>query len=318
MSDDTKFVIGTPYVPDTASAGDFTAYNGIWYKRDGQNWALLQSCTLEGNPPTDLSFNNINGTGRKLLFINAGISQNGNYMAAITTPRSGSGDLVYLIYSGNSGENWSALALDPYTQNVVTTVASSISICDSVSDYFLITSKLYFNSTIPAYENGTCCVSVAGQQFTVPTGVTGNDFIYSSMSDNGLYQVVVTATNPQSGNTSIPSRLYLSSNSGSSFSQIIQLPYTDDNNYFIFGGVSMSADGNIITASVLNKVNTFQYIYLSSNSGVTWTKIYNDSNGSPISVTGEQNVGFLNVNYTGQCQMLTGTNKLYINNNYGN
>ena len=179
---------------------------------------------------------------------------------------------------------------------------------------------MYYNylSTPPAYENGTCCVSGGiSPPFTVPSGVSGNDFIYSSMSDSGLYQVVVTATNPQLGNTSIPSRLYLSSNSGSSFSQIIQLPYTDDNNYLIFGGVSMSADGNIITASVLNKVNTFQYIYLSSNSGVTWTKIYNDSNGSPISVTGEQNVGFLNINYTGQCQMLTGTNKLYINNNYG-
>jgi hypothetical protein len=176
---------------------------------------------------------------------------------------------------------------------------------------------LYFNSTIPAIENGTLCVSGNAQPFTVPSGVTGNDFIYSSMSNNGQYQVVVTATNPQSGNTSIPSRLYLSSNSGSSFSQIIQLPYTNDNNYLIFGGVSMSGDGSIITASVLNQDSTFQYIYLSSNFGVTWTKIYNDTTGSQISVTG-QYAGFLNTNFSGQYQMLSGTNILYINNNYGN
>jgi hypothetical protein len=318
MSDDTKFVIGTPYVPDTASTGDFTTYNGIWYRRDSAGWFLLQSCPLEGSPTTNLNFNS-SPTGNKLLFINAGISQDGNYMAAITTPRSGSGDLVYLIFSADAGENWTAKALDPYTQDDVTTIVSSISICNSVNDYALITSKLYLNNTlpIPDYENGTCCVSGGiSPPFTVPSGVSGNDFIYSSMSDSGLYQVVVTATNPQLGNTSIPSRLYLSSNSGTSFSQIIQLPYTDDNNYLIFGGVSMSADGNIITASVLNKVNTFQYIYLSSNSGVTWTKIYNDSNGSQINVTG-QYAGFLNVNYSGRYQMITGTDILYINNNYG-
>jgi hypothetical protein len=317
MSDDTKFVIGTPYVPNTATPTQFSDYNGIWYKRDSNPWALLQFCPLEGSV-TDLSFNNINGTGRKLLFINAGISDDGNYMAVLTTPRDGSGDLVYLIYSNNAGSTWSATSFNPYTQNLVTTVTSSISICNgSGLAYFLITSKLYFNSTIPAIENGTLCISGNSQPFSVPSGVTGNDFIYSSISNNGLYQVVVTATNPESGNTSIPSRLYLSSDSGSNFSQIIQLPYTDDNNYLIFGGVSMSADGSIITASVLNQNSTFQYIYLSSNFGVTWTKIYNDTNGSPISVTG-QYAGFLNTNFSGQYQMITGTDILYINNNYGN
>lgn len=315
MSDDTKFVVGTPYVPDTASASNFSTYNGIWYNRDTAGWSLLQSCPIEGGGTLD--FNNT-PTGSKLLFIDAGISQDGNYMAVITTPRAGNGELVYLIYSNNSGATWTATSFNPYTQDLVTTVTSSISICNGsgLADYFLITSKLYYNSTISAYENGTLCVSGNGQPFSVPSGVTGNDFIYSSMSNNGQYQVVVTATNPQSGNTSIASRLYLSSNSGTSFTQIIQLPYTDDNNYLIFGGVSMSADGNIITASVLNQDNSFQYIYLSSNTGVTWTKIYNDSAGSPISVIG-QYAGFLNTNFSGQYQMLSGTNILYINNNYG-
>jgi hypothetical protein len=136
------------------------------------------------------------------------------------------------------------------------------------------------------------------------------------MSDTGLYQVFVTATNPQSVDISIPSRLYLSSTSGTSFSQIIQLPYTDDNNYLIFGGVSMSSDGKYITASVLDQDGNFQYIYISSDIGVTWTKIYNDNTGSQINVTG-QYAGFLNINYSGQYQMLAGTDKLYINNNYG-
>jgi hypothetical protein len=238
-------------------------------------------------------------------------------MAAITTPRQGNGELVYLIYSGNSGATWSALALNPYTEDIVTTVASSISICNSVNDYFLITSKLYYNTTLSAYENGTCCVSGAGQPFIVPTGVSGNDFIYSSMSDSGQYQVVISATNPQSGNTSIPSRLYLSTNSGTSFNQIIQLSYTDDNNYLIFGGVSMSGNGSIITASVLNQDGIFQYIYLSSNYGNTWNKIYNDNTGSAINISGLDN-GFININFSGQYQMISGTNKLYINNNYGN
>jgi hypothetical protein len=317
MSDDTKFVIGTPYVPNTASAGDFTTYNGVWYKRDGFDWALLQSCILEGSG-TNLNFNNIDVSGNKLLFIGSGISQDGQYMSAITTPRSETGNLVYLIFSNDYGATWSATSFNPYTQDLVTTVTSSISMSNGsgIADYFLITSKLYYNNEQSRIENGTLCVSGNGQPFTVPTGVTGNDFIYSSISNNGQYQVVVTATNPQSGNTSIPSRLYFSSNSGSSFSQIIQLAYTDDNNYLIFGGVSMSSDGKYITASVLDQDNTFKYIYLSSNTGVTWTKVYNDKNGSQINVTG-QYAGFLNTNFSGQYQMLTGTDELYINNNYG-
>jgi len=316
MSDDTKFVVGTPYVPDTASSPQFSTYNGVHYRRDSAGWFLLQYCPLEGSA-TDLSFNDVNGTGRKLLFIDAGISQDGNYMAALTTPRFNTGELVYLIFSGDAGVNWSAKAFDPYTQDLVTTVTSSISICNSVNDYFLITSKLYFNSTIPAYENGTCCVSGNGQPFTVPSDVSGNDFIYSSMSNTGQYQVVVTATNIQDPNPGIPSRLYLSSNSGSSFNQIIQLPYTDVNNFMVFGGVSMSGNGNIITASVLNQDENFQYIYLSSDIGVTWKKIYNDSNGSVINISG-LTAGFLNTNDSGQYQMLTAIDKLYINNNYGN
>lgn len=316
MSDDTKFVVGTPYVPDTASSPQFSTYNGVHYRRDSAGWFLLQYCPLEGSA-TDLSFNDVNGTGRKLLFIDAGISQDGNYMAALTTPRFNTGELVYLIFSDDAGANWSAKAFDPYTQDLVSTVTSSISICNSVNDYFLITSKLYFNSTIPAYENGTCCVSGNGQPFTVPSDVSGNDFIYSSMSNTGQYQVVVTATNIQDPNPGIPSRLYLSSNSGSSFNQIIQLPYTDVNNFMIFGGVSMSGNGNIITASVLNQDENFQYIYLSSDIGVTWKKIYNDSNGSVINISGLA-AGFLNTNDSGQYQMLTAIDKLYINNNYGN
>lgn len=316
MSDDTKFVVGTPYVPDTASSPQFSTYNGVHYRRDSAGWFLLQYCPLEGSA-TDLSFNDVNGTGRKLLFIDAGISQDGNYMAALTTPRFNTGELVYLIFSDDAGANWSAKAFDPYTQDLVSTVTSSISICNSVNDYFLITSKLYFNSTIPAYENGTCCVSGNGQPFTVPSDVSGNDFIYSSMSNTGQYQVVVTATNIQDPNPGIPSRLYLSSNSGSSFNQIIQLPYTDVNNFMVFGGVSMSGNGNIITASVLNQDENFQYIYLSSDIGVTWKKIYNDSNGSVINISG-LTAGFLNTNDSGQYQMLTAIDKLYINNNYGN
>ena len=313
MSDDTKFVVAAPYVPTNASAGDFNTYNGVWYRRDNAGWFLLQSCLLEGGGTLD--FNN-SPNGNKLLFIDAGISQDGLYMAAITTPRFEDGELIYLIFSNNAGSNWNAISLDPYTENIITTVASSISICNSVNDYFLITSKLYYNNTISAYENGTCCRSSVGQPFSVPSGVTGNDFIYSSMSDNGQYQVVVTATNVQSGNTSIPSRLYLSSNSGTSFSSIIQLPYTNDNNYLKFGGVSMSANGQYITASVLDQDNNFEYIYLSNDIGVTWNKIYNDSNGIPFnSPTNE--LGFLNTNSSGQYQMLSGSNTLFINSNYG-
>lgn len=319
MSDDTKYVIGTPYVSNSASSSDFTTYNGVWYKRDGFDWALLQSCSLEGSPPTDLNFNNIDASGNKLLFIGSGISQDGQYMSAITTPRSGTQNLVYLIFSNNYGANWSATTFNPYTQDLVTTVTSSISMSNGagIADYFLITSKLYYNNVQSRTENGTMCVSGNGQSFSNPTDVSGNDFIYSSISNNGQYQVVVTATNPQSGNTSIPSRLYLSSDFGANFSQIIQLPYTNDNSYLIFGGVSMSADGKYITASVLDQDGNFQYIYLSSNIGVTWTKIYNDINGSQINVTG-QYAGFLNTNYSGEYQMLTGTNTLYINNNFGN
>jgi hypothetical protein len=318
MSDDTKFVIGTPYVPTSTSELLFDTYNGIWYKSDTNPWTLLQSCPLETGETLD--FNDVNGSRKKLLFIDAGISQDGNYMAAITTPRFEDGELVYLIYSSDSGEHWTAKALDPYTDDFVTTVTSSISICNYVSDYFLITSKLYYNTLlpIPAYENGTCCVSSnGGTTFTVPSDVSGNDFIYSSMSDTGQHQVVVTATNPQSGNTSIPSRLYLSDTSGSTFNSVIQLPYINDNNYFVFGGVSMSSNGRYISASVLDQDGNFQYIYISSDIGVTWNKIYNDSNGSAINFTSTP-AGFLNLNYSGQYQMLSGIDKLYVNNNYGN
>lgn len=322
MSDDTRFVVGTPYVSDQATDSDFDSYNGVWFKSGTTSpWILLKSCSLESGGTLD--FNDINGSGKKLLFIDAGISQDGNYMAVLTTPRFEDGELVYLIFSNNAGSTWTAYTLDPYTTPYkVTTNASSISIANvsGTSDFFLITSKLYFNPTPSpgAYQNGTCCVSNnGGTTFTVPTGVSGNDFIYSSISDNGQYQVFVTATNPQSIDISTPSRLYLSSNSGNSFNQIIQLPYTDDTNYLVFGGVSMSANGNHITASVLDQDGVFQYIYISSDIGVTWKKIYNDSTGSTISVLG-QYAGFLNVNYSGQYQMLTGLNKLYINNNYGN
>ena len=324
MSDDTKFVVATPYVSYTQqNPNDFTEYNAIWFKSDSSPWQKLQSCPLEGGGT--LYFNDIGGdgtgNGKKLLFISSGISQDGKYMAAITTPRFEDGELVYLIFSNNYGTtgSWNAITLDPYTQNNVTTFVSSISICSNVNNYALITSKLYLNNiqSPPGYENGTCCVSNSiDGGFTVPTGVTGNDFIYSSMSNNGQYQVVVTATNPQSGNISIPSRLYLSSNSGNTFNQIIELPYIDDDNYLKFGGVSMSYDGKYITASVLDKYGVFQYIYVSSNIGVTWTKIYNDINGSQINVTG-QYAGFLNLNYSGKYQMLTGTDGLYINNNFG-
>ena len=140
------------------------------------------------------------------------------------------------------------------------------------------------------------------------------------MSSTGLYQVVVTATNPQSGNISIPSRLYLSSNSGSTFNQIIELPYIDDNNYSYFGGVSMSGNGKYISASVLDNSNiddNFNYIYISSNYGSSWEKIYNDSNGLPFKSLATSNTGFLNLNNAGQYQILTGINQLFINDNYG-
>ena len=36
----------------------------------------------------------------------------------------------------------------------------------------------------------------------------------------------------------------------------------------------MSANGTYITASVLDQDGNFQYIYISSDIGVTWNKIY--------------------------------------------
>ena len=185
MSDDTKFVVGTPYVPTVGiSDASYNQYNGVHYRRDSAGWFLLQSCPLEGGGT--LNFNNVNETGRKLLFIASGISQDGNYMAALTTPRFNTGELVYLIYSNTAGGNWSAKSFNPYTGDLVTTVTSSISICNASgsANYFLITSKLYYNSTIPipAYENGTLCVSGNGSAFTVPSDVSGNDFIFSSIS----------------------------------------------------------------------------------------------------------------------------------------
>lgn len=320
MSDDTKFVIGTPYVVTSASDVNFDTYNGIWYRRDSAGWFLLQSCPLSGGGT--LNFNNNSAKQNALLFIDAGISQDGQYMAALTTPRFDSNGLVYLIYSNNYGETWIAYSLDPYTTPYnVTTNSSSISIANITgtdNDLFLITSKLEFNPTLSLYQNGTCCVSNnSGSTFTVPSGISGNDFVYSSMSDNGQYQVFVTATNPQDGNTSIPSRLYLSSNSGTTFSQIIELPLNGIN-FAYFGGVSMSSDGKYITASVLNASGGFQYIYVSSDTGVTWKKIYNDSNGTTFNSIATDFLGFLNTNYSGQYQILTGTNQLFVNNNYGN
>jgi hypothetical protein len=223
---------------------------------------------------------------------------------------------VYLIFSNDLGVSWKAYSLDPYNSPYyVTTNASSISISNtSGNDYFLITSNLFFNPSSSTYENGTCCVSSnGGTSFSVPSGVTGNDFIYSSMSDNGQYQVFVTATNTNNPHT-IPSRLYLSSNYGTSFSQIIQLSYTDTDNYLIFGGVSMSANGKYITASVLNQYAVFKYIYVSSDYGVTWKQIINDIDGN--SFTGVS-LGFINLNYSGKYQLLAGTNALYISDSYG-
>jgi hypothetical protein len=316
MSDNTNYVVGTPYVPDTASSDTFNQYNGIWFTANkGSTWTLLQQCPFNGGGT--LYFNN-SPTGNKLLFIDAGISQDGKYMAAITTPRSGNGELVYLIASNDYGTNWVCTTLNPYTQDIVTTVTSSISICNSSNDYLLITSKLYYNSFLTTYENGTCCVSQIGQSFVVPSGVTGNDFIYSSISDSGQYQVVVTASNVQAPNTGIPSRLYLSTNSGTNFSTIIELPYTNDNDYMYFGGVSMSANGQYITASVLDYNNGFQYITVSSNYGDSWKNIYNDSNGDSFNLLATFDTGFINTNYSGKYQILTGTNQLFLNSNYGN
>jgi hypothetical protein len=85
IKDDTKFVIGTPYVTTDVSGSIFTEYNGIYYTSNGgTNWNLLQSCSLSGET---LDFNNIDSSGNKLLFVDAGISQDGQYMAALTTPR---------------------------------------------------------------------------------------------------------------------------------------------------------------------------------------------------------------------------------------
>jgi len=316
MSDNTNYVIGVPYLADNY-VGLANTYNGIYFTSNGgNNWTLVQSCKLSDGV-TDLSFNT---PSYNLLFIDAGISQDGQYMAALTTPRSNSTEPVYLIFSNNAGVSWTAYLLNP-SYGLVTPNTSSISIANtSGSDYFLITSDLYYNNTSQNYENGTCCVSNnGGTTFTSPSDVSGNDFVYSSLSDTGQYQVFVTATNPQSQDISIPSRLYLSSNSGTSFTKIIQLTYTDDNTYLVFGGVSMSSNGQYITASVLDQDGILQYIYVSSDIGVTWNKIYNDSDGSLFNLIPTINgFGFLNTNYSGQYQMLAGDNILFINNNYGN
>jgi hypothetical protein len=315
MSDNTSRVIGVPYLDDNHIV-DLSNNNGIYFTSNGgNNWTLVQQCNLFGGGT--LVFNTVS---YNLLFIDAGISQDGQYMAALTTPRSNSTEPVYLIFSNDTGFSWTAYLLNP-SYGLVTPNATSISIANTIgSDYFLITSDLYYNNTSQNYENGTCCVSNnGGTTFTSPSDVSGNDFIYSSLSDSGQYQVFVTATNPQSVDISIPSRLYLSSNSGTSFTKIIQLTYTDDNNYLVFGGVSMSANGQYITASVLDQDGILQYIYVSSDIGVTWNKIYNDSDGSPFSLIQTINgFGFLNTNYSGQYQMLSGANILYISNNYGN
>lgn len=310
MSDDTLNVIGLPYVPTNNSGLDFTTYNGIHYTNDGgSNWNLIQSCPLQGGGT--LNFNQPSNSD-SLLFIDAGISQDGQYMAALTTPRYGSGTDIYLIFSNNSGSSWTAISIDPNGASpIVTTIATSISIANNsgTNDYFIITSDLNFKST-PApgyYQNGTICVSSdGGTTFSVPGGVSGNDFVYSSLSDDGVHQVFVTAANLNT--TPINSRLYLSRDSGSTFVQLIEL---SDTNY-IFAGVSMSADGNIITASVSNNIDENQYLLLSIDNGNNWRSVEKDTSGNIFS-----NVGFLNLSKTGKYQILTGTNKMYINNNYG-
>jgi hypothetical protein len=81
----------------------------------------------------------------------------------------------------------------------------------------------------------------------------------------------------------------------------------------------MSADGKIITASVsdITKINV--YLYVSSDYGNTWKQINTDSNNSPFNTTNSYiGLGFLNTNKSGKYQMLSGTDTLFINNNYGN
>jgi len=319
MSDNTQYVIGVPYVPTDYSFSKFTTYNGIYYTTDsGLTWTLLQSCPIYGGT---LDFNDINNNNNSLLFIDAGISQDGQYMAVLTTPRQSSGLNIYLIISKDYGTTWTAYSIDPYnTPYYVTTFASSISIANTSSsnDYLMVTSKLVRNQITSSYENGTCCISTdGGNSFSVPTDISGNDFIYSSLSDDGKNQVCVSS--PNTTLTPIPGRLYLSRNYGNNFNQIIELPYIDIDNYQGFGGVSMSADGKYITASVLDQDGILQFIYISNDNGNTWKQIKNDSNGISFIYSSQlKNLGFLNTNYSGQYQMITGLNSLYINNNYGN
>jgi hypothetical protein len=317
MSDNTNYVIGIPYVPTNANTNKDK--NKIYYTANGgSSWNEVTSCNLFGGGT--LFFNNTSWNDT-LLFIDAGISQDGQYMAVLTTPRQGSSLPVYLISSNDSGTTWTAYPLyptaDPY---VVTTIATSISISNTNgNDYFLITSDYDPSSG----NNGTCGVSNdGGQTFTIPGNISGNSFVYSSISDDAQYQTFVTSVNT-SASSPIKSRLYLSRDYGSNFNKLAELSYTDDNNYLYFGGVSMSANGNYITASVSevkNGITIFKYIYISSDNGYTWNKIYNDSSGTPFitdkNKAGE--LGFLNTNFSGKYQMLSGINNiLYINNNYG-
>jgi hypothetical protein len=322
MSDNTNYVLAVPYFAD--NGGYSSNVNNIYFTTGFGTWGTpISSCRIEGtNPVETLNFYTGDIDNKPIIFACAGITQDGSYMAVLTEPRTSSG-FVYLIFSNNYGSTWQAIKINPFINPyIVSAIPTSISLCNASTNYFLITSDL--NNTSGTIQNGTCCVSSTGNPFTVPSGISGNDFVNSSISDNGQYQVFVTATNINT--TAIPSKLYLSTNYGSNFNPIITLSLIDDNNYQVFGGVSMSSNGKYITASVFEYNNSpavLNYLYISSNYGSTWKKIYNDNNGNkiisgPIESSGPD-IGFLNSNFSGQYQMfVSGANIIYINNNYGN
>jgi photosystem II stability/assembly factor-like uncharacterized protein len=131
-----------------------------------------------------------------------------------------------------------------------------------------------------------------------------------SMSASGEYRTAVSTTTPNGGNPPGPEYIYVSSNSGETWTQ----KQNDASNNSLekrWYGVSMSASGQYQTAVANNG-----YIYVSSNYGVTWTPKESDTSNNSLqkywySVT-------MNASGKYQTAVPAGNQYIYASTDFGN